>query len=82
MNSTYKNRPNYNSNKVVKNGFQPSRRIYKCKNCNKKFQNKTKENYLEGFNFFLQKGFEILSVTIDGRRGIPVIFSKYPIQIC
>ena len=40
MNSTYKNCPHCNSNRVVKNGFQYGRRRYKCKNCNKQFQNK------------------------------------------
>ena len=45
-------------------------------------QSETKENYLEGLNFLLEKGFEILSVTIDGRRGIPVVFRKYPVQVC
>jgi hypothetical protein len=45
-------------------------------------QSETKENYLEGLNFLLKKGFEILSVTIDGRRGIPGIFRKYPTQVC
>ena len=41
-------------------------------------QSETKENYLEGLNFLLEKGFKVLSVTIDGRRGIPVVFRKYP----
>jgi len=45
-------------------------------------QSETKENYHEGLNFLLQKGFEILSVTIDGRRGIAGIFNKYPVQVC
>jgi len=45
-------------------------------------QSETKENYLEGLNFLLQKGFEILSVTIDGRRGIAQLFNKYPVQVC
>jgi len=40
MNSTYKNCPRCNSNQVVKNGFQSGRRVYKCKSCGKKFQNK------------------------------------------
>jgi transposase-like protein len=40
MNSTYKNCPQCNSNKVVKNGFQYGRRRYKCKECGKQFQNK------------------------------------------
>lgn len=45
-------------------------------------QSETKENYLEGLNFLLEKGFEILSVTIDGRHGIPDLFNKYPVQVC
>jgi len=45
-------------------------------------QSETKENYLEGLDFLLEKGFEILSVTIDGRRGIPQLFRKYPVQVC
>jgi hypothetical protein len=45
-------------------------------------QSETKENYLEGLDFLLEKEFEILSVTIDGRRGIPAIFRKYPVQVC
>ncbi len=40
MNSIYKNCPNCNSNQIIKNGFQSGRRVYKCKNCLKKFQNK------------------------------------------
>ena len=40
MNSAYKNCPKCKSNKVVKNGFQTGRIVYKCKNCSKKFQNK------------------------------------------
>lgn len=40
MNSTYKNCPHCNSNKVVKNGFQYGRRRYRCKDCGKQFQNK------------------------------------------
>ena len=40
MSSAYKNCPKCSSNKIVKNGFQSGRRIYKCKNCSKKFQNK------------------------------------------
>lgn len=42
----------------------------------------TKENYLEGLNFLLKKGFEIQSVTIDGRKGIAGVFKAYPVQIC
>ena len=30
----------------------------------------------------LKLGFEILSVTIDGRIGIPSVFSNLPVQIC
>lgn len=42
----------------------------------------TKENYQEGLNFLEQNGFQILSVTIDGRRGIASVFKDYPVQIC
>ena len=45
-------------------------------------QSETKENYLEGLRYLEQREFEILSVTIDGRRGIPSIFRKYPVQVC
>lgn len=45
-------------------------------------QSETKENYLEGLKYLEEKGFEIQSVTIDGRRGIPDVFRKYPVQIC
>jgi hypothetical protein len=37
---------------------------------------------LEGLNYLLEKGFKILSVTIDGRKGIDSVFRNYPIQIC
>jgi len=45
-------------------------------------QSETKKEYQEGLNYLLEKDFEIQSVTIDGRRGIPFVFNKYPIQIC
>lgn len=45
-------------------------------------QSETKENYLEGLLFLEQNEFEILSVTIDGRRGIADVFKNYPVQIC
>jgi transposase-like protein len=46
MSSTYKNCPNCGSNKIIKNGFQSGRRVFKCKNCNKKFQPKRQTNKL------------------------------------
>jgi len=54
----------------------------------------TKLEYLEGLLFLLKRGFTILSVTIDGKRGIPAVFSSktlgqqgivcepIPIQLC
>jgi len=45
-------------------------------------ESERKIHYLEGLNFLLEKGFEILSVTIDGRPGIADVFKAYPIQIC
>ena len=37
---------------------------------------------MEGLRYLEERGFEILSVTIDGRRGIKSVFSDYPVQIC
>jgi len=45
-------------------------------------QSETKENYQEGLNYLLKQSFKIQSVTIDGRRGIPHLFNKYPTQVC
>jgi len=45
-------------------------------------ESETKESYFEGLKYLEQKGFEIQSVTIDGRRGIPDVFRKYLVQIC
>lgn len=47
-------------------------------------ESETKDNYLEGLNYLLEKGFKILSVTIDGRKGIPGLFELkgIPVQIC
>lgn len=42
----------------------------------------TKFEYQQGLEFLLKLGFEILSVTIDGRIGIPSVFSNLPVQIC
>ena len=42
----------------------------------------TKFEYQQGLDFLLKLGFEILSVTIDGRIGIPSVFGVFPIQIC
>ncbi len=33
-------------------------------------------------DYLENKGFEILSVTTDGRRGLSTIFQKYPYQVC
>lgn len=44
MSSTYKNCPDCSSNKIVKNGFQSKRRLFKCNNCNKKFQSKPQKH--------------------------------------
>lgn len=42
----------------------------------------TKFEYQQGLELLLKQGFEILSVTIDGRVGIPSVFSSFPVQIC
>ena len=45
-------------------------------------RHETNLDYQEGLNYVEDKGFEILSVTADGRRGLAGIFHKYPYQIC
>jgi transposase-like protein len=44
MSSTYKNCPDCSSNQVVRNGFQSNRRVFKCKNCGRKFQSKSQKD--------------------------------------
>ena len=38
--------------------------------------------YQEGLNYLENRGFEILGVVTDGRRGLANVFKKYPYQIC
>ncbi len=38
--------------------------------------------YSEGYNFLVNKGYTILSVTCDGFRGLTNIFKDHPIQFC
>jgi len=45
-------------------------------------ESETKANYQEGLNFLKLQGFEILSVTLDGKKGIKEVFTDYPVQIC
>jgi hypothetical protein len=45
-------------------------------------KNETNSDYQEGLNYLELKGFEILGVVSDGRRGLAKIFAKYPYQIC
>jgi hypothetical protein len=45
-------------------------------------KSETNNNYQEGLNYLESRGFEILGVVSDGRRGLARIFSKYPYQIC
>lgn len=42
----------------------------------------TNSNYQEGLNYLESRGFEILGVVSDGRKGLARIFSKHPYQIC
>lgn len=42
----------------------------------------TNADYQEGLNYLESRGFEILGVVSDGRRGLAGIFSKYSYQIC
>jgi hypothetical protein len=45
-------------------------------------ESESKKEYQEGLKYLEELGFDIMSVTIDGRRGIPFVFNKYPVQIC
>lgn len=45
-------------------------------------KSETNKDYKEGLNYLESKGFTILGVVSDGRRGLAGIFSKYPYQIC
>ena len=38
--------------------------------------------YQEGLKYLENRGFEILGVVTDGRRGLANVFKKYPYQIC
>ena len=45
-------------------------------------KNETNLDYEEGLNYLESRGFEILGVVTDGRRGLANVFRKYPYQIC
>ena len=45
-------------------------------------KNETNLDYQEGLNYLEERGFEILGVVTDGRRGLANIFKNYPYQIC
>lgn len=38
--------------------------------------------YQEGKTFLLEQGYQIISVTCDGYRGLTNIFREYPVQFC
>ena len=41
-----------------------------------------KEDYLELKLFLEKKGYEMQGVVIDGKRGVPKVFSDIPVQMC
>jgi hypothetical protein len=45
-------------------------------------KSETNDNYKEGLNYLESRGFEILGIVSDGRRGLAGIFAKYPYQVC
>lgn len=45
-------------------------------------KSETNTDYQEGLNYLESKGFEVLGVVSDGRRGLARIFAKYPYQVC
>jgi hypothetical protein len=42
----------------------------------------TNQDYQEGLDYLEVRGFEILGVMSDGRRGLAGKFTKYPYQVC
>ena len=45
-------------------------------------KNETNSDYQEGLNYSESRGFEILGVVTDGRRGLANVFRIYPHQVC
>jgi hypothetical protein len=45
-------------------------------------ESETKKEYEEGLRYLENLNFTIESVTVDGKAGIPSLFSKYPVQVC
>jgi Transposase IS66 family len=45
-------------------------------------KSETNNHYQEGLNYLESRGFEILGVVSDGRRGLARTFDKYPYQVC
>ncbi len=48
----------------------------------KHIQSEKVADYKYLFNELLQLGYKILSVTIDGKRGVSNVFKDYPVQMC
>lgn len=45
-------------------------------------KSETNKDYQEGLDYLETRGFEILGVVTDGRKGLARIFDKYPYQVC
>lgn len=45
-------------------------------------KSETNNHYQEGLKYLESRGFEILGVVSDGRRGLAGIFKDYPYQVC
>jgi hypothetical protein len=45
-------------------------------------KSETNNHYQEGIKYLESRGFEILGVVSDGRRGLAGIFKDYPYQVC
>jgi hypothetical protein len=45
-------------------------------------KNETNADYQEGLTYLEKKGFKVLGVVTDGRRGLSKVFQNYPYQIC
>lgn len=45
-------------------------------------KHETNQLYLDGYNYLVKKGFIVLGVVCDGRKGLFQLFGKTPVQMC
>jgi len=45
-------------------------------------KHETNQLYLDGYQYLLKKGFEIVAVVFDERKGLFQLFGATPVQMC